>query len=247
MSPSEESLLPSKGSKRSVCRRNTPLKWCFPGPKCRAFYSKHHCIKCNTTLTAFCSGKPLEFIQSWRCLVSILDYNTFSMNVPASVLEQCSAGLAALPLSHCPADSPSGLLLFVLFKIPLSASPSHGTTSCEACKFEFHKSYYILCPLSYLLLFFFSYLSYYSQVLQAVTTMLVMFFPVWPLFFIIKMGWYFHIHGGSHWINHLFLPTSVRDKMSLQLNSYAFFGLLCILLVEPFWLLIYVCMYGMWV
>lgn len=170
MSPSEESLLPSKGSKRSVCRRNTPLKWCFPGPKCRAFYSKHHCIKCNTTLTAFCSGKPLEFIQSWRCLVSILDYNTFSMNVPASVLEQCSAGLAALPLSHCPADSTSGLLLFVLFKIPLSASPSHGTTSCEACKFEFHKSYYILCPLSYLLLFFFSYLSYYSQVLQAVTT-----------------------------------------------------------------------------
>lgn len=95
--------------------------------------------------------------------------------------------------------------------------------------------------------FFFSYLSYYSQVLQAVTTMLVMFFPVWPLFFIIKMGWYFHIRGGSHWINHLFLPTSVRDKMSLQLNSYAFFGLLCILLVEPFWLLIYVCMYGMWV
>lgn len=42
-------------------------------------------------------------------------------------------------------------------------------------------------------------------------------------------------------MNHLFLPTSEREKTSLRLNS-VFFDLLCILLIEPSWLLIYVYM-----
>jgi len=60
-----EIIMKINGMSVAVMRSYTSLKQSFLGPNRQAFYSKHHLIKCNMTLTGLLVQtlyKPSEFI-----------------------------------------------------------------------------------------------------------------------------------------------------------------------------------------